>query len=177
MSRTSVQLYATLAAALAVAVGAAVVGGGCAVDNPPEALPEPSFEYFACAVQPVLDRECSNSACHGNVARGLQILSPSRMRIASEYALARLAISEDDVESGIHPPLTGVEVSFNYEQCRGWATAVTPNRPAPLLDKPLAVSAGGVYHTTHGDVFASPDEPGFQAIAAWLRGATAAECP
>lgn len=177
MSRTSVQLCATLAVALAVVVGAAVVGGGCAVDNPLEPLPQPSFAYFACAVQPVLDRDCSNSACHGNVARGMQVLSPSRMRIASEYALARLAISEDDVESGIHPPLTGVEVAFNYEQSRGWATARSPNRPAPILDMPLAVSAGGIYHTTHGDVFASPDDAGFQVIAAWLRGATEAECP
>ena len=161
--------------ALAVVAFAALAG--CAMDNPAQPLPQPSFNYFACAVQPVLDRECSFPGCHGNVRRGLQLLSPSRMRIASEYALARINTSQDDVDAGIHPPLTGVEVSFNYEQCRGYATQVAPHTPPPILDKPLAMAAGGVYHTVAGDVFKSQDDPGYVAINAWLHGASGAECP
>jgi len=162
---------------LAVMASMAAVVTACAVDNPVEPLPEPSFEYFACAVQPVLDQGCSFPACHGDVNRGLQVLSPSRMRIASEYALARMGISDEQVEEGVHPPLTGVELSFNYEQCRGWAKATSTGRPPALLDKPLAVRAGGIYHTAAGDVFASEDDPGYRAIEAWLRGAGPEACP
>lgn len=162
---------------LMTALSCVVAMGGCAVDNPVEPLPEPSFEYFACAVQPLLDRDCSFSGCHGNVQRGMQVLSPSRMRISSEYAIARMQTSDAEVEEGIHPALTNVELSFNYEQVRGYSRALSAGRPAPILDKPLAVAAGGIYHTAHGDVFASKDADGYKVIEAWLRGATAAECP
>ncbi|TNF35502.1 MAG: hypothetical protein EP329_06135 [Deltaproteobacteria bacterium] len=162
---------------LVTALSCVVAVGGCAVDNPVAPLPQPSFEYFACAVQPVLDRNCSFGGCHGNVQRGMQVLSPSRMRIASEYAIARLQTTDEEVEEGIHPALTNVELSFNYEQARGWSRASSPDRPAPILDKPLAVAAGGLYHTTHGDLFASKDDDGYKVIEAWLHGATAAECP
>jgi len=153
------------------------MASACAgLDNASLDLPALDFGYFVCAVQPILDRECSAPACHGNAARGLQILSSSRMRIAAEYQKARLDLTSDEIELGIHPALTAMELSFNYEQCRAFA----PSRfgeTSQLLSRPLAVSTGGLYHEKRGDIFPSGDDPRYQTIRLWLSGATEASCP
>jgi len=169
-------LGATLRRAAALGALAASGLGACAVDNPPAPLPTPDFAFFACAVQPVLDRNCSFGGCHGNADRGLQVLSSSRMRIASEYGIARLGVTDEEVDEGIHPALTNVELSFNYDQCRAFAERSDGELPQ-LLSKPLAVAAGGRYHAPNGDVFASQTDPEFQALVSWLAGATAEDCP
>ena len=163
---------------VAAALGATLALGAtaCGVDNPPAPLPRPDFEYFVCAVQPVLDRDCSFGGCHGSVDRGMQVLSPSRMRIASEYGFARLGVTDEEVEEGIHPPLTAIELSFNYDQARAFAAASDDEAPQ-LLSRPLAVSAGGRYHAPAGDVFSGTEAPGYQVLERWLAGATGEECP
>lgn len=145
--------------------------------NPSVAVPALDFGYFVCAVQPILDRECSAPACHGTPARGLQLLSPSRMRIASEYQVARADLSSEEIELGIHPALTDAELSFNYEQCRAFALVHDAGETSQLLSRPLAVAAGGLYHEARGDIFASRDDARYRTLEAWLGGATEASCP
>ena len=156
---------------------AAITVAGCTLDNPAESAPSVSVEFFACAVQPVLARECSFPACHGSPERRFQVLSPGRMRIATEYGIARTQISADDAEAGIHPPLTAVELDFNVQQALGFAVAAGDVEKSQLLKRPLALGAGGTYHGIGGDVFPSAQSPGYETLARWLSGAGAGECP
>lgn len=163
---------------LARCLACAALAAGCAgLDNDPLPLPAPSFGYFVCAVEPILDRECSAPACHGTPERGLQLLSPSRMRIKAEYDKARADLSNEEIEFGIHPPLTDAELSFNYEQCRGFSLARSAQGSPQLLSRPLALAAGGIYHDKHGDVFPSATDPRYQTLERWLAGATTESCP
>ena len=165
-------------ALLAAVLGAAWLAAGCGgLDNEPLPLPSPSFDYFVCAVQPILDRECSAPSCHGTPDRGLQLLSPSRMRITAEYDKARADLSDEEIELGMHPALTDAELSFNYEQCRGFAFARSVDDPPQILSRPLALAAGGIYHEKHGDVFPSKTDPRYLTIQRWLFGSTGENCP
>lgn len=167
------ELSTIVALALAVGVTPACDGLG----NAPLDLPALDFGFFVCAVQPILDRECATPACHGNPARGLQVLSSSRMRIAGEYQRARADLGAEEIELGMHPALTDVELSFNYEQCRAFALPRGAGGTSQLLSRPLAVAAGGVYHDERGDIFASADDPSYRTLERWLLGATGESCP
>ncbi len=129
---------------------------------------------FACTVEPVLERECSMPACHGAPNRRMTVLAPGRMRLAGELAKAIAAQSADDREAGLHPALTEVEIDANFASARAMLLPGDPAR-SPLLDKPLAVDAGGVYHAPAGNVFASTQSPGYVALLAWA--SATAVCP
>jgi hypothetical protein len=150
---------------------------GCELDNPPVARADLSYGYFTCAVQPVLDRECAFPGCHGNPDRGLPLLSPSRMRLTEERARARATLDLADIEAGYHPPLTEVELTFNYQACGAFVARGAAAGDSALLSRPLAVGAGGRYHAPQGDVFAATDAPGYQTLARWIAGANDGDCP
>lgn len=166
-----------LALRVATVSAFALISASCGLDNPPADAPAVTEEYFRCAVEPVLVRECSSPACHGYSERRLRVLAPGRMRIADQYAAARQLITLDDVEEGIQPPLTGNEERFNFLQARGFARG--PVDDSQLLTRPLATGAGGTVHVSRlgGDVFTSKSDPGYLAIRAWLNGAATADCP
>ena len=96
------------------------------------------------------------------------------MRLLDEYALARKLLSAEDLEDGIHPPLTEAERRFNYAQARAFTTE--PVGESPLLFKPLFVDAGGRYHAPNADVFPTRQSDGYRAIEDWMRG-RAGVCP
>ncbi|MCB9787721.1 MAG: hypothetical protein H6744_13645 [Deltaproteobacteria bacterium] len=169
---------ATRALASRAALAAvALFCAGCGLDNPDVSPPAVDEQYFRCAVEPVLVRECSSPACHGYSERRLHILAPGRMRLAGEYAKARQLITVEDVDEGIQPPLTGNEERFNFLQARGFARG--PVDESQLLSRPLAVAAGGTVHVARlgGDVFETTGDPGYLAIRAWLNGADVRDCP
>lgn len=143
---------------------------GCTLDNPPEAMPAVSRAAFACAVQPILARQCSMPACHGSEARRLRVLAPGRLRLAGELAKATTAQSQEDRESGYHPALTQAEIDFNYDQARAMIVPGQPVQDCALLNRPLAVSAGGMYHAAGGDVFPSALDAEYLKIKGWLLG-------
>lgn len=124
---------------------------------------------FACEVEPVLERECSMPACHGMPERRMPVLAPGRMRLHGELLAARAAQPLEEREAGLHPRLTKHEIDANFAAARAMVDALGDGR-APLLDKPLALAAGGTYHAPAGEVFASREAPGFQALRRWVRG-------
>jgi hypothetical protein len=174
-----VRALRTPLAALRVAslCASALIFAHCGLDNPPTDAPAVTEEYFRCAVEPVLVRECSSPACHGYSERRLRVLAPGRMRMADEYAAARQLITLDDVEEGIQPALTGNEQRFNFLQARGFARG--PVDESQLLTRPLATAAGGTVHVSRlgGDVFTSKSDPGYVVLRSWLNGATVTSCP
>lgn len=129
---------------------------------------------FACTVEPVLEHECSMPACHGAPSRRMQVLAPGRMRLAGELAKAIAAQSADERLAGLHPALTEVEIDANFASARAMLLPGAPES-SPLLDKPLAIDAGGVYHAPAGSVFASKQSPGYVALLNWASGK--AVCP
>jgi hypothetical protein len=164
--------------AVATTLAAGLLAAGCEFDNPVASAAALDLDYFTCEVQPVLDRECSFPACHGNAERGLRLVSPGRMRIVDEYLSARTSLTDDDVAAGIHPPLTGAELAFNYGQCAAFVDPDWPAQESQLLLRPLALASGGLHHlSAAGDVFLSSDAPGYARIARWLEGAGPEECP
>jgi len=93
------------------------------------------------------------------------------MRLPAELAKALAAQAEEDLEAGYHPALTEAEVDFNFVQARAMIVPGEPIAACALLNRPLAVGAGGLYHAPDGDVFASADEPEYVALAGWVQGA------
>lgn len=154
-----------------------LVSGACMQTNAPVPAADPGLAAFACQVQPVLARSCSAPACHGSSARHFKVVAPARMRLHDQYPIARAGLSQEDVEAGLHPRLTDLELRFNYQQALGFVRLSDPVGSSQLLTRPLAMAAGGMRHAPAADVFDSVSEPGFQAIARWIAGEPGEGCP
>lgn len=154
----------------------ALLTPACAVEETPLPRPDVDRMAFECAVEPVLVRECSMPACHGNPARRLQVLAPGRMRLAAELAKALAQQPAADHAAGHHPALTPVEIDENFAQARSMIVSGQPAQDCPLLDRPLAVAAGGIYHAEGGDIFPSTSSAGYQALRKWIEGGRGELC-
>jgi hypothetical protein len=148
-------------AGLALALGLACVQPGLDETFSPAELDR---DYFRCQVEPVLVARCAFFACHGSNRRPLRLFAVQKLRLATPW-------DERDA------PLSDAEHAANYDMARGFAGGPGPERPQ-LLDKPLDVEAGGLYHrgkTLYGeeDVFTSEDDPGYRIVSEWLAGAAA----
>ena len=120
--------------------------------------------FFRCQVEPVLVARCAFFACHGSNRRPLRLYAVQKLRLATPWA-------DQDA------PLTDAEHEANHDMARGFAGG-PGEEPAQLLDKPLDVEAGGLFHrgkTLYGgeDVFADRDDPGYRLLSDWLGGAAA----
>ena len=140
-------------------VGCASGLDGAASDAPLD------HEYFRCNVQPVLAARCSYPACHGSALRPLSLYAPGRMRYGVSWDRPK-------------EPMTMTELDMNFAVAGGFTSASPAGEPL-LLAKPLDTSAGGYYHRgadlyTAGDVFMTKDDPGYQMLASWIAGASAA---
>lgn len=107
----------------------------------------------------------------------MQVLAPGRMRLTPEYQKALAAQSADDRAAGYAPPLTETETEYNFYQALGMVNRHGPIAESPLLNRPLAVAAGGIYHAEAGDVFATATAPGYVALLRWASGAGTELCP
>jgi hypothetical protein len=112
---------------------------------------------FTVFVLPVLLRDCGFQACHGSQERFFRVFGPGRTR----YSPDTEALAE----------LTGHERDYSYQLTRGMIDQADPARSV-LLRKPLAVEAGGSGHEgvdKYGrNVYRTPDDEGYLAIAQWV---------
>lgn len=161
-----------------------MVTAGCETPEAGDVTADLDYNYFTCEVQPVIARECSFPACHGNWQRPFRVLSPGKMRIAKEYEEARLTFSKEGAKAGEYAPLTAAEKLFNYEQALGFVSNSQPEVNSQLLTRPLAFLAGGTFHGIYGEhpligeIFANTQDPRCAAIQEWLAGANSPEeCP
>jgi hypothetical protein len=137
---------------------------GCVQNNPVESPPELDFAFFRCEVQPVLVKQCATPACHGNGKRFFRL-----------YARNRLRLGGGPLE--VNQPLREDEVRANYDATIALVDSLDSPRQSMMLRKPLESSAGGYYHGATRvfrgggpNVFASPEDPGFQKIVKWTEG-------
>src|SRR5215471_4834612 len=104
-----------------------------AVGNQP--APDPaaglSETVFRCKVEPILARQCSYNACHGNPGSALRVYTPGKLRAAP-------AATIDDAIA----PLTEAEQHANFESAAGFSFN-TPADDNLLLRKPLPATSGG----------------------------------
>lgn len=145
----------------------AVSLAGCQELDAPLVAPALDEAYFRCEVEPVLAARCSFYACHGSAQRPLRI-----------YAVNRLRLNPGRMPDGyvLASPLTAEERRANFESALSFASPRGLDASLLLL-KPLDVDAGGWFHEGEtiygaGDVFATPSDPGYAKIAAWLGGQT-----
>lgn len=107
--------------------------------DPAPYLAHPQFATFRDQVQPILDTggsNCNAGNCHG-----------------APQADFYITCGDDDTQ-----------LAFNFAQA--WAFVADPPDQSQLLQVPLAVGAGGLYHSG-GDHFASRDDADYETIRSW----------
>ncbi len=143
-----------------------VATSGCLDPDDPLPVVERDREAFRCDVYPVLLRDCGFPACHGTEDRFFQVFGPGRTRL-------------DGV--GIFGDATDREIDVSLERTRSMLDTAPPFEQSLLLRKPLDPTNGGAGHfgvdPLGRDVYASEEDPGYQALARWARGEVGAGCP
>lgn len=130
------------------------------VPQPPAQLDE---TVFACSVEPILARQCSYNACHGQANSPLRVYTPGKLRAATPANI-------NDASA----VLTQAEHDGNFQSASGFAFDTVNVDDNFLLRKPLPATFGGFEHTG-GAIFTDPNDPQYVAIRAWLAGT--GSCP
>jgi hypothetical protein len=138
------------------------VVGCAAVDNAPQADPAGKLSemVFRCKVEPILARQCSYNACHGNAGAALRVYTPGKLRATQPMTI-------DDAIA----PLTDAEQHANFESASGFSFD-TPVDDNWLLRKPLPATSGGFAHKG-GAIYIDANDSQYVAIRAWLSGSGA----
>jgi hypothetical protein len=135
-----------------------VVSGCTDVVSQPAAVPSLDETKFHCHVEPLLIRDCSYLACHGNAGFPLRIYSVGKLRAGDASTLeARTA------------PLTDAERHANFLSAAAFAFGGVAPDDNLLLRKPMPTEAGGYEHLG-GATFTGPDDTRAAALRSWLAG-------
>jgi hypothetical protein len=143
------------------AIAAIALSASCTdVVNEPAPSPDGKLSeaVFTCNVEPILVRECSYTACHGNAGFPLRVYSQGKLR----------AMAPKNIDEAI-AALTAAEHHANFLSATGFAFGGIAPDDNLLLRKTLPSSDGGFEHAG-GPVFAGPHDPGYVAIHDWLAG-------
>jgi len=130
----------------------------CASDPLSPDPPELDRARFETDVYPVLARDCAFPACHGAPERFFRVYAPNRARL-------------DPAATPLGAPVTADEIGATYDRARSMLSSSTSPAESLLVRKPLDDAAGGAEHMGRDargrNVYASKDDPGWRAIAAW----------
>ncbi|MDB4957413.1 MAG: hypothetical protein JWO36_4982 [Myxococcales bacterium] len=143
---------------LAIAFGcitACTIVGNEGAPSPATTLNE---TVFRCRVEPILARQCSFNACHGNPGSPLRIYTPGKLRAATPANI-------DDAIAA----LTEAEQHANFVSAAGFNFGLTSVDDNWLLRKPLPAREGGYEHKG-GAIYTGGSDPQYVAIRLWLTG-------
>ena len=138
----------------------AVLLAACSPAGSDYELPNSDPIAFEEEVYPILLRDCAFSGCHGDPRRFFRIYGPGRTRL--------------DPETLPYAAATPEELAQSFDRARSMLLSPSGPRQAPLLRKPLAVSAGGSGH--EGDapggaaIYASKEDPSYVTLFFWAIG-------
>ncbi len=135
-----------IAIALLVAGACGGVDGG---GNQP--LVELDGDGYARDVHPILEARCATLDCHGVDDRPLRLYAETGLRL------------RDDLRD---EPATPDELAADLRAIQAIDPGAEP-ADSLLIRKPLAGSAGGVFHEG-GDLWTSRDDPQLLCVLAWL---------
>jgi hypothetical protein len=134
------------------------------VENGP--IPDPTTGLdetaFRAKVEPILVKQCSYNACHGNTGSALRIYAPGTLR-----QLAYPTIDETMA------PLTAEEEHANFVNAAAFSATAPIVDDNWLLRKPLASSAGGFEHKGGVIYLRGTNDPNYTVIYCWLTGGKA----
>ena len=149
-----------------IVIAFACAGAACetvtndSASNPALTLDE---AVFRCKVEPILARQCSFNACHGNAGSPLRIYTPGKLRAAPPA----------DIDAAI-APLTDAEHHANFLSAAGFNFNIAAVDDNWLLRKPLPSGEGGYAHKG-GVIYTGGSDPQYSTIRGWLTGT--ARCP
>jgi hypothetical protein len=137
--------------------------GACADEASEGAFARREFMQFQREVYPVLLRDCGFPDCHGAPERFLRVWGPGRSRLPGATTTP-----------GAFDLPTGDELSATYSLALSMIDAGDPARSL-LLNKPLAVEAGGAGHLgvdKYGrNVYRTAQDAGYLVLARWVMSA------
>ena len=142
--------------------GAALLAiAGCSdIRNMPE--PEPSAaldeSVFRCNVEPVLAKQCSYNACHGNAGAALRVYTPGKLRATKPATI-------DDAIA----PLTDDEQHANFLSASGFGAGDRVDDDW-LLRKLRLPAVDGGFELKGGAIYSRTDDPQYDPIHDWLTG-------
>ena len=142
--------------------GLALAAVSCEMPPPDAQPPRRDFSEFHNTIYPVLLRDCSFAACHGDAGRFFRVWGPGRTRLPGKTS----------TPEAFDLP-TGDELSATYSLSLAFIDA-NDAAQSDLLRKPLAIEAGGAAHggiDAYGrNVYRTVQDSGFAALAAWVYG-------
>ena len=126
-------------------------------------LPDVDYDYFVRHIQPILEHRCAFFACHGSRERFLQIYQETRLR----------ENPDPDPIFAAPAPLTPDELQRNFEQTAGILFGFDDPQDSPLFSKPLQPGTrhAGATLFEGPDVFLNREDPDYQTLLRWARGA------
>ena len=150
---------------LCVLLVAVLIACGCGEHTGSDygSLPNVDYDYFVKHIQPILEHRCAFFACHGSRERFLQIYQEVRLREIPDPHPIFEAIA----------PLTAEELQRNFEQTSGILYGFDDPQDSPLFSKPLQPGTRHAGATLFGgpDVFLNREDPDYQTLLRWARGA------
>jgi hypothetical protein len=130
--------------------------GALGCDDAKVVVPAPDPAVFEATVYPVLLRDCSFAACHGDPRRPLYVPGPGRPRL------------EETTDIFDRP--TAAELELGYDRARALLLR-EGDEPPPLLHKPGPGAAHRGRDAAGDNVYEDPAAPGLAALTAWASGA------
>ncbi len=147
--RFQFMLFATLVTACGGSTEAPVPDQTYQV-GPPGTL---SASMLQQRVQPMFDRYCAQTACHGDPERGFFIYSPYATRLDSRFSVG----------------LTEAELQANLDTARAFTESTLEVTDSLLLSRPLRRAEGGTSHGG-GEQFYDRGDPAYVLLTCWLLG-------
>jgi hypothetical protein len=159
---------------------------GTTANKPSETavLPALDLDYYKCKVEPIVDRGCSQLACHGTeTGRALRIYARGRHRHAGEILIEPGCLKagtqgpSENCEGCIEcvcwtVPHTAMEWQLNFDSARGFGLDAKGNPiPAGQEDTSELISQPIIGGKAHAGIkmFANGDSD-HQTLKAWLSG-------
>lgn len=139
-----------------------LVLAACSYAREELSIPDADTQQFVDDAYPILLADCGYPTCHGSAERFFQIYGPGRTRL--------------DPMTDAYAPVTAQELALSYTRARSMLISPEGPRRAPLLRKPLAVSAGGAKH--EGDdpwgnaIYATKRDPRWERLFFWATDAS-----
>lgn len=150
---------------LSVLLLSALIVCGCGehTGSDSASLPDVDYDYFVRYIQPIFEHRCAFFACHGSRQRSLQVYQEVRLR----------EIPDPNPIFEAPAPLTPSELRRNFEQASGILYGFEDPEDSLLFSKPLqdGTRHGGATLFGGPDVFPSREDPDYQTLLRWARGA------
>lgn len=109
--------------------------------------------YYECQVQPLFDRSCAFTSCHGDPGRALFVFSMSKTRIVETELIGE--------------KLTDKELCANFYRAAAFATPDPAE--SQLITKPETLDGeGSQFHA--GNYLFTPGAPEAECLVQWMRG-------